>query len=285
MENKWKNYRLTLIKEVGEEIAEGFVQSLLIKSGGSEKAAEEFFYELGKQWGPLMNHWSRWILEKAKYSTIALILRDAKPLEVIQVTKEWKRLYLNRSNCGISDELSGDNTKPHPLLEKYLEQSQCLEPFTFVDSGCYGTIVLELHKRGIIFQPLFFFSKNPFIPGFLNELGVGEKEGTILNDSLECAFPNVHLRPSSFSKTSDGVGVSLLSADELSTRFGLSALKGVKDSQTDSDMTADKEMEKLLSLSFAARQGSFTGLLPHESPEWSQKKSFLDSWPKELSWV
>lgn len=285
MEKKWKNYQLTLIKEVGEEIANDFVQSLLIRSDGSEKAAEEFFYELGKQWGPLMNYWAKWILEKARYPTIALILRDAKPLEAIQVTKEWKRLYLNRSNCGISDELSGDNTKPHPLLEKYLEQSQCLESFTFVDSGCYGTIVLELHKRGILFQPLFFFSKNPFIPGFLNELGVGEKDGTILNDSLECAFPNVHLRPSSFIEIDGEIGVSLFGADELSTKFGLSALSGVKDSQVGPAMEADKEIEKLLSLSCAARQGSFTGLLPHESPEWSQKKSFLDSWPKDLSWV
>ena len=285
MRNKWKEYQLTLGREVGEEVACNFVQSLLVRSGKSEQVAEAFFYELGRAWGPLVGYWAEWVQRKSCYEAVALILRDAKPLGALSVTEGWKRLYLNRANCGIADELSGGALQTHPLLEKYLAQSGCSDPFTFVDSGCYGSIVLELHRRGLVFQPLFFFSKNPSIPGFLNEIGVGQAEGTILNDSFECAFPNTHQRPSSFAEKDGIVSVDLLPADKLSGVFGSAALKGIRDSEGISCGSAMEEVQKLLRLSQDAKRGFFTGILPHESPEWSRKDEFLRSWPCELAWV
>ena len=118
-----------------------------MESNGSIEEASTFFYELGKVWAPLMKLWGYWIQEKTTGNDIALILRDAKPLEVLSLTKDWKKLYLNRKNCGIPDELSGDDgSDPHPLLKRYLREQGCTDYFTFVDSGCYGTIVLELHR-------------------------------------------------------------------------------------------------------------------------------------------
>jgi hypothetical protein len=285
MKKKWKDYQIFLDKEIGEKASDSFVKSLYNQSAGREEIAAKFFYELGKKWGPSINNWAAWVSNRATSNKIALILRDAKPLEVIPATKNWIRLYLNRENVGVSDELSGDNTEMHPLLMKYLEQNNCCNHFTFVDSGCYGTIILELHKLGIELQPLFFFSKNPAIPGFLNELGVNEKNGTILNDSLECAFPNIFKRPDSFIEKKGVVEVCLSKADDLSFNFGQSALKGVEDSYLYSVMSPEKEVNKLLLLSDKAKQGFFTGILPEESPEWSQKNSFLTSWPKELNWM
>lgn len=278
---KFLKFKETLTKEVGSDLSEVFTNGLLQKTKGSEKKASEFYYSLGKVWGPLMRNWILWIKEKSRYPNISLILRDAKPLEVLESTKDWKRLYINRQNCGIPDELSGDNTHMHPLLKKYLEQNSCLDGFTFVDSGCYGSIVLELHKIGIYFQPLFFFSKNPSIPGFLNELGVNQTIGTILNDSLECAFPNVINRPEKFTEEHGFIKVDLCHADKLSVMFGKSALAGVKDSDC---LNLQQSLSCITDLLEQSQNGSFTGIFSEASPEWSQKVTFLDNWPKKLCW-
>lgn len=285
MKINWKNYLTTLTKELGEDTAEDFIKSLHNQSNGSIKKASKFFYELGRSWAPIIHLWSIWIKEKAEGKSIALILRDAKPLTVIKSTEDWKGLYLNRQNCGIYDELSGDNNETHPLLKEYLQQNSCSEYFTFVDSGCYGTVVLELYKLGINFKPLFFFSKNPNIPGFLNEIGITEKEGEILNDSLECAFPNIYQRPDKFYKRNGNINVFLKKSDELSFLFGKEALMGVKDFNFSNKSIASIEAQKLLKLSEQAREGVFTGILSKSSQEWSKKKEFLENWPKDLNWV
>lgn len=289
MKTTWKEFLKTMQKELGTDTAEIFVESLMAASNESEKTASNFFYELGKTWAPVIASWASWIEKNAKHESIALILRDAKPLQEIPKTSAWKKLYLNRENCGIPDELSGDApTSYHPLLKHYLKENSCDKNFTFVDSGCYGTIVLELHQLGIQFQPLFFFSKNPHIHGFLNALGFSEAEGEILNDSLECAFPNIYSRPSKIIKDEDGIiSVPLLHADRLSVIFGRNALDGVRDEIQSNGVHSDgkRHVEYLLSLSEKARNGKFTGILGASSPEWSGKKDFLGRWPKNLSWI
>ncbi len=289
MKTTWQDYYDTMQKELGGDVAQIFVESLIAASHGSEKTAARFFYHLGKLWAPVIVSWAEWIKKRAEHGSIALILRDAKPLQEIPYAHEWKRLYLNRQNCGIPDELSGDITQScHPLLKRYLEENSCKSDFTFVDSGCYGTIVLELHQFGIRFQPLFFFSKNPHIPGFLNELGFSEKEGEILNDSLECAFPNVYRRPEEILIDGNGrVTVPLTNADALSVLFGAEALRGIREGFESQNFHDDgkRSVEHLLSLSTLAQNGTFTGILGASSPEWSGKKHFLEHWPKHLSWV
>jgi len=285
MNKQWQEFHKTLTKELGEELANEFVQSLLKKSGGCPKKAAQFFYELGLKWAPLMNAWSHWI-EKHGEGTIALILRDAKPLGALPATKKWKRLYLNRLTCGVPDELSGDTSiKQHPLLKRYLSQNGCSEYFTFVDSGCYGSVVLELCKLGLNFHPLFFFSKNPNIPGFLNEIGISMIEGEILNDSLECGFPHMRARPSELVEKNGKVRVDLCSSDRLSVLFGNAAMRGVHDAMYSSAISANEAAESLLVLSRQAHLGEFTGVLSHTSPEWSKKNEFLSTWPKHLCWM
>lgn len=275
------DFQETLTREVGPELSRNFSEGLMnVTSGNIDKGAR-FFYQLGKAWGPLMRNWATWVTHKTQDKNIALILRDAKPLEMIDTTQEWHRLYLNRKNCGISDEISGDDTSMHPLLKEYLDQYNCSQGFTFVDSGCYGSIVLELHRIGVNLNPLFFFSKNPHIPGYLNELGVDEETGTILNDSLECAFPNIYNRPQEFISEGGKIVVKLSHADELSIRFGRAALQGIKDSCM---LDERKSLEKILKLLERSQKGDFTGIFQSPSPEWSQKKEFLDNWPKTLHW-
>jgi hypothetical protein len=275
------NFKKTLSIEVGQDLSEIFSDGLFIKTNHNISKGINFFYNLGQSWGPLIQNWALWINKKALHKNIALILRDTKPLEVLNITDTWHRLYLNRQNCGIADEISGDNTEMNPLLKEYLKQNNCANEFTFIDSGCYGSIVLELHKIGISFQPLFFFSKNPNIPGYLNELGVDEEIGTILNDSLECAFPNIFNRPNEFINHNGQIKAKLVYSDKLSVNFGKAALNGVKKSKLISE---HESLNVLLDLLDKSQKGDFTGIFNKPSPEWSQKQNFLDNWPKNLNW-
>lgn len=285
MDNGWQAYSRTLAKELGDELAQEFVGSLHAQSRGCVKTATQFFYDLGTRWAPLIYAWSVWVEQNA-HGAIAIILRDAKPLAALSSTKSWKQLYLNRLICGVDDELSGDNqSKQHPLLKRYLSQCGCSGNFTFVDSGCYGTVVLELHKLGVAFRPLFFFSKNPFIRGFINECGVSMAEGEILNDSLECGFPHMYARPSELVEINGKVKVVLCLSDPLSIKFGKAAMRGVRDTRTVCTFSTQEAAQKLLLLSQQARRGEFTGILGHTSPEWSKKNEFLLNWPRHLCWA
>lgn len=285
MDNDWREYCRTLAKELGEELAHEFVNSLHAQSHGCEKTATRFFYELGLRWAPLVHAWRVWVEQNAQ-GEIAIVLRDAKPLSALPSTKGWKRIYLNRLICGVPDELSQDTSdKQHPLLKRYLSQCGCSKYFTFADSGCYGTVVLELHKLGMNFQPLFFFSKNPNIRGFLNEVGISLAEGEILNDSLECGFPHICARPSELTERNGRIKVVLHPSDPLSIILGKAAMRGVREAHVAPRVSATEAAQTLLLLSRKAQDGEFTGVLGHTSPEWSKKKEFLANWPKRLCWA
>jgi len=285
MEDSWQAYQQTLSMELGHKLAQEFVASLHSKSRGCIHEATRLFYDLGTLWAPIMAAWSQWVLDHAQ-GTIAIILRDAKPLTELSITQHWKQLYLNRRICGVADELSNNSQSDyHPLLKCYLQQSGCLEHFTFVDSGCYGTVVLELHNLGMNFQPLFFFSKNPAIRGFINECGLSMAEGEILNDSLECAFPHVYERPTEFAITNGIVHATLQPSDTLSILFGTAAMLGVRSIRHKPDPSLQRATDSLLCSSEKARRGDFTGVLGHTSPEWSKKAEFLSNWPQHLRWV
>ncbi len=288
MNSDWQAYLQTLTKELGVELAHEFVGSLHTQSNGSQKTAARFFYQMGLKWAPLMQAWQQWLVESAENYTTVVILRDAKPLLALpNARNDWKRLYLNRLICGIPDELSGDTSgKHHPLLSQYIIESEWEEErIRFVDSGCYGTIILQLHKLGMkLNQPFFFFSKNPYIRGFLNETGVTMEEGTILNDSLECVFPHMVQRPSELREYNGKIEAVLRSSDLLSVWFGTAAMQGLRDADAYSGISTKEAIQALLVLSQKAREGNFTGVLGHESPEWSGKKEFFARWPQELRW-
>lgn len=285
MESSWKDYLATMSDEVGPEMAREFVGSLRDRAQSDAARAAALFDELGSAWTPLLQAWGNWIVANAEGRRIVMILRDAKPLGRLPISYCWQRIYLNRLNCGIPDELSGDATRQHLLLDRYLRENECDCEFAFVDSGCYGTIVKELHRFGVRFKPLFFFSKNSAIPGFVNELGLSEKEGEVLNDSLECAFPHAHRRPSELREVEGRISPVLTLADRLSVVFGEAAMHGIRPSARALAIPAAESAGKLLRRSEQARTGMFTGILPRASPEWSGKADFLREWPPDLRWT
>ena len=287
MNRLWFEFERTLASEIGTNLARLFVGSLFRSSKGDIAVATDLYHKIGVAWAPVVVGWRDWVIERARHDPPILIMRDAKPLTAAPTSDMWPRVWLNRQNCGVVDEISGDETSKHPLLGEYLEQHGLDQPFTFVDSGCWGTIVRDLHlQSGLVFQPLFFFSHNRAIPGFLNDLGVDEKNGEILNDSMECCFPNFTVRPASLIRGSKGLILpELFESDVLSVKLGRTALSGVSDGTARRQLIDPVEaVERLLELSAIARGGIFTGILPHSSPTWSRGDQFLRDWPRELSW-
>lgn len=289
MENLWSNFQQTLALEIGKDLAEEFVNPLLRESNGDIAEAIKLYHKVGNDWASVIIHWRNWIKSKAIGQPV-LVMRDAKPLSVVPIANSWPKVWLNRNCCGIPDELSGESeVEIDQLVEEYMQQQQLNKYFTFVDSGCWGTIVKELHcLMGMNFQPLFFFSHNPSIPGFLNELGFGGKDGEILNDSFECCFPNTVMRPSHFVRERDYIAPQLQATDNFSVSLGEAALNGIKigvENMNGSSKSAKKSVEHLLVLAAQAKNGKFTGILPRNSPTWSRGSSFLSDWPRELCWT
>jgi len=286
---RWVNLQNTFSPEIGKDLAEMFVRSLFNQSKGDIRRAMAIYFQIGIAWSALIVHWRNWILKKSSVKPPVLVMRDAKPLAALPISNSWPRVWLNRRVCGIKDEMSGNgDTKVHPFLERYLKQHSLDTPFTFVDSGCWGTIVRELHEcLGMRFQPLFLFSHNPSIPGFLNELGIDAGHGEILNDSFECCFPNVVNRPSSLVEANgSGIIPKLEKTDFFSILLGKSVLSGVRMGAKIGDLTSPtKAAQHLLRLSDRAKSGEFTGILPQNAPTWSEGKNFLAQWPRELSWT
>jgi hypothetical protein len=283
----WEAYGRTLQRELGDDLGTKFFQSLRESVEDNISVAEEKFRDVGRAWAPIIHHWGSWVLDVERRDLpTALILRDAKTIGSYRQARRWKQIYVNRKITGIADELSHDGEgECQPLLIPYLAEHGCDQEFTLVDSGCYGTVVLELSKLGVKTNPLFFWSKNPHIPGFLNTLGITEEEGTILNDSMECAFPHLIERPEKLLRLRNRIVPDIHQADPLSIRFGKAALLGLSIRMTEAGWgTAREEVQRLLARAEDAARGHFTGILSETSPEWSKKMEFLRNWPAHLSW-
>lgn len=286
----WEVFKENLVNEIGENLALPFTISLISKSKGDIKKASKIYYDLGKLWSSTIIHFKNWVIENAYYKP-KLIMRDAKPLTVISESKEWEQVWLNRENCGIDDELSNSTSKTSCLLEEYLEQNNLLHCFTFVDTGCWGSIVKDLHtKLNLKFQPLFFYSHNPNIQGFLNELSVDEKKAEALNDSLECCFINIVQRSDGFYKDNNGkIKPIIKPMDNFSITLGKAVMQGIKEGElyynkNNNLPSLEENIDILVGKSEKAKSGEFTGILPYNSPTWSKGNEFINSWPTDLNW-
>jgi hypothetical protein len=158
-----------------------------------------------------------------------------------------------------------------------------------VDSGCWGSIVKDLHlKTSLQFQPLFFYSHNPNIQGFLNELNIDDKTCELLNDSMECCFINTITRSTEFKKDENlNITPIVEPLDSLSIALGnelLSSISKNAESFASNSIGIDMAVEKILEACINSKNGVFNGILSKNSPTWSEGKVFLKTWPKNLNW-
>lgn len=309
-----KDYQAVLSKELTPDLAALYVGSLLnlltSESFGQElvKAGQEWHYQVGKElYGPLINGYCKWLeskcIELGHTGGVYFALRDAAPLmESAKVL--WKQseihpvgIYANRPLLGIEDEISPEISHVDGNMQKYLKGKALTnkEIVVWSDTGAWGTVIKVL-KQGVLsnhkMYPFFWYSHNPNIPGYLNELlnkiGADAAIGEVLNDSLECVFPQQHLRPVELVQINDGWDVKLENSGDLSAIWGQAALSGVKDSAINlitgkEPFQEIKALKKLIEAHENAKENNVvTGVLPSNTPTWSKGSDFLLTWSASL---
>jgi hypothetical protein len=206
--------------------------------------------------------------------------------------------YLNRPLLGIEDEIAPENAHANGFVLEYLQKNGIKDngkPIALVDSGAWGTVIRALkesHVSHTPLVPLFWYSHNPYIKGFLNDVlhdaSLPLEFGEVLNDSMECVFPQGYRRPVAFNIDGSTRTLVLEKSDPLSVAWGQAALEGVaeaahryKDGISHEEVI--KSLEHVHALSEMAKQTSeWTGVLPTHTPTWSKGDEFLAAWPENL---
>lgn len=304
-------------RELTPELAYTYVTSLEQQIGPA--ASYEEFVEKGKElhkklgrdiYGPLIVGFLGWAEAELARRGISegpvhFALRDAWPFYTAASilwdgTGPYHAVgtYLNRPLLGIEDEIAPEQATVNGYVANYLRTSGIKDngtPVSLVDSGAWGTVVRavkETYLPQTPLHPLFWYSHNPHIQGFLNEYlaaaGLPEEFGEVLNDSLECVFPQQYRRPVAFETEGGSRSLRLEQADELSVAWGRAALQGVMEAAHMHKAGIDEEavqsmMRNVYALSCTAREdGVWTGVLPTHTPTWSRGEAFLASWPEDL---
>lgn len=299
-------------RELTPELARIYVSSLLEKLGGSNQSLEtlvskgkilhEFVGE--KLYGPLIIGYVNWVEKNCKEidhtGPVFFALRDAAPLQVA-ATVLWENkdiypvdVYANRPMLNIEDEIDPQWANANGNVVKYLGMLGLaqMKQVVWADTGAWGTVVKAL-KVGMLnnadFYPLFLYSHNPYIPGYLNgllaECGIEDKFGEVLNDSVECVFPQPHIRPLDVIKVNGNWQVPLEISSYLSKQWGNAALLGVQKA-AENAMWAPSEYAAIINLKAlsdeAKNTGKWTGVLPVNTPTWSKGNEFLANWSENL---
>lgn len=302
-------------RELTPQLASVYVRSLLAELGGTEQQFEQLVDKgvnlheyVGEQlYGPLIVGYVKWLEEMCTTldhsGPVFFALRDAAPLEVaakiLWANKQIYPLsvYANRPMLNIEDEIDPQWANANGKVVDYLKKLGLVqaEKVIWADTGAWGTVVKAL-KIGVLgqvnFYPLFWYSHNPHIPGYLNgllaECKIDDKFGELLNDSVECVFPQPHIRPVDVVKIEENWQVKLEVSCYLSQKWGYAALHGVEKSALAAlhgELFKD-EHSALLHLqhlsSEAKETGKWTGVLPTNTPTWSKGEEFLANWPVNL---
>ncbi|KKR79702.1 MAG: hypothetical protein UU25_C0009G0009 [Microgenomates group bacterium GW2011_GWB1_40_9] len=305
-----------LAKELSVPIAHSYMQTLIHELGGANQPYEMLLAygnvlheQIGLEiYGPLLVGYCQWVEQMCEQightGLVHMALRDGAPM-LSAATVLWKDtdivphgVYVNRPILGIEDEISADVEGADAYVLHYLAQ-QGIHPngkLVLCDSGAWGTVVKEMKQKLLPdtqFYPLFWYSHNPYIPGYLNsllqELGHPDSVGEIVNDSLECVFPQCWERPTHTTILPSGhINVVLTPNVPLAVAWGESALNGVVKAATNykQGISHEEELDALhaivISSKYAQESGTWTGVLPDHTPTWSRGQEFLSAWPKDL---
>jgi hypothetical protein len=268
---------------------------------------EEWHFRVGKElYGPLVAGYCQWLESncgKLGYSgPVYFALRDAAPLqEAAGVMWQGKMIYpvgiyVNRPLLGIEDEIAPEAANVDGHMQKYLTAYGLMAKpeAVWADTGAWGTVIKVLKQKILVdtdLYPFFWFSHNPRIPGYINHLlthiGMDPNLGEVLNDSLECVFPQIYKRPLELVSGNVGWEVKLEKSNLLAVAWGQAALAGVRSAAVEyaggiSQEQQLKALSKLITAHQEAKEGKCTGVLPDNTPTWSKGQDFLTDWPENL---
>ena len=194
-------------KELTPQLADTYVASLIEKLGDPNQGLEEIVHKgellhqhVGENiYGPLIAGYIQWVEDKCGEAghtgPVFFALRDAAPLETAaKVLWNGKAIYpvgvyANRPMLMIEDEIAPEWASANGKVVQYLGMLGLagMEKVVWSDTGAWGTVVKAL-KVGLLnnadFLPLFWYSHNPHISGYINSLlpecGIDEKFGEVL---------------------------------------------------------------------------------------------------------
>lgn len=305
-------------RELTPELAKEYIGSLVAHIGPEYGSYEEFIKKgkevhktLGREvYGPLIVGFLEWVEHELSEKNVPpgpvhFALRDAWPFyAAAHVLWDGSHVYypvgtyLNRPLLGIEDEIAPELTHTDGFVAEYLKKnnmSDAGKPVALVDSGAWGTVIRALKETylpGTPLFPLFWYSHNPHIKGFINgllaEVSLPPEFGEVLNDSMECVFPQGYRRPVAFETSGTTRTLSLIKSDALSVAWGQAALEGVieaahayKNGISHEDVL--RGIHKAYRLSQQSKlSGEWTGVLSTHTPTWSKGDEFLASWPTHL---
>lgn len=305
-------------RELTPELAEQYIGSL-IRHIGPEYHSYEQFVEKGKEvhrklgreiYGPLIVGFLSWVEEglgkkQVPGGAVHFALRDAWPFYTAAHVL-WDGCsvyhpvgtYLNRPLLGIEDEIAPENAQANGFVSEYLQKSNITDggnPIALVDSGAWGTVIRmlkEVYLPHTPLIPLFWYSHNPHIDGFLNDIlkeaSLPGEFGEVLNDSMECVFPQAYRRPVAFEGNAGTRTLRLTKSDPLSVAWGQAALEGVAEAAHayKSGISRQDVIQSLIGAYARSQEarntGGWTGVLPTHTPTWSKGDAFLAAWPERL---
>lgn len=304
-------------KELTPELASVYVASLAEKLGGPNqelaeivKRGELLHQHVGETiYGPLIAGYVQWVEamcgEVSHTGPVYFALRDALPLKTAaDVLWDGKAIYpvgvyANRPMLMIEDEIAPEWANANGKVVQYLGMLGLagMKKVVWSDTGAWGTVVKAL-KVGLLndadYLPLFWYSHNPHISGYVNtllaECRINDKFGEILNDSLECVFPQPHVRPLDVVSGPTGWQVKLELSCYLSQVWGNAALLGVNNAahkvRAEGGISLEAQIRSLQHLyslhEIAKTTGQWTGVLPVNTPTWSLGPEFINAWPEGL---
>jgi hypothetical protein len=268
--------------------------------------------------GPLVVRFAECVLKHAPPgSTVAFLARDAQPyFEAARVLNKREDLAskglnvryvtLNRGHLQIADEnLEKGGLKPRDsaqekLIDAYLAQEGFGNPrgVVIVDTGCWGTMIQKLLEEAQVRGPdklniqqvFFMYSRNDSIFGFVNEVAKAHgpsklaKQGVFIADTFE-GLPKGEESSKEFAQVSDGPVSPIprpIDSDYLA-EWQEAVLRGVREStaaylQSPELFPTAGQALSILEDNRLEAKNSFTGVLPHATPEWSDGKGFLKGW-------
>lgn len=305
-------------RELTPELAESYIGSLKAHIGSAYDSYESFVDKgkevhkaLGKDmYGPVIVGFLQWAERKlrqqgVKEGPVHFALRDAWPFyTAAHVLWDGSSsyhpvgTYINRPLLSIEDEIAPEKANVNGFVAEYLGKSGIADvgkPVALIDSGAWGTVVRSIKETYLPhtpFYPMFWYSHNPHVAGFINEViveaGLPSEFGEVLNDSLECVFPQQYKRPISFVSDGSSRTLSLEHSDALSVAWGEAALEGVAEAARSHKGGIGQDevvgaVQKLYALSQQAQAtGEWTGVLPTHTPTWSKGETFLARWPVDV---
>jgi hypothetical protein len=163
-------------------------------------------------WGPLLIGFLDWVWSTLEPGQVAVFLqRDAGAPYLLSTMagnrpfgQPTSKLYLSRRLLGIRDQWSGPYRWGRHRRKKLLQYLRAAgfvptnaDRLVLVDTGTYGSLVSRLAEEpfGLNLQARFMFSKNRYIPGWLNTLGIPAELAELIMDSVEFGFPQKYRPP------------------------------------------------------------------------------------------